>query len=241
VFPSTAATFFLNQGDRAILGLHVSLEVLGVYLIGFFLGSVPTLLSGALQQKVVFPLYRMRPPTENAANRAAIFRVRRLIALGLVSFTVLLAFAGPALVEFLYDPRYAAAGPMITVYALSAIPLICLRSTGQALMGMGDTRRMFFITGTNATLQTGLMVLGVPVFGIPAVLLAPGIALLASYPLQLTFARRYRVFDPVQDIGLVLAGLTFVAFACTVHWDAVLALMPGSILDPGPVPDSSNL
>ena len=43
IFLSTAAGFVINQGDRAILGLYVPLDVLGVYSIGYFLASVPIL------------------------------------------------------------------------------------------------------------------------------------------------------------------------------------------------------
>ena len=228
VFLSTAAGFLITQGDRAILGLYISLETLGIYNIGFFLASVPMALSRALQQKVVFPLYRMKPPAESAANRAALFRARRLIAAGMLALAVALAFAGPALVGFLYDPRYEMAGAMITLYALSLVPIITLGPVVvQALMGLGDSRRAFFVNALTALLQTGFLVLGVELAGLFGAILAPGLAMLASYPLRLAYARRYRVWDPVQDLGLLLPALAVCTAACLLHREAIAALLPG--------------
>ena len=42
---------------RAILGKFITLEMLGIYSIGFFLASVPLLLGRPLAIKIVFPLY----------------------------------------------------------------------------------------------------------------------------------------------------------------------------------------
>ncbi|OED48792.1 hypothetical protein AB838_09835 [Rhodobacteraceae bacterium (ex Bugula neritina AB1)] len=224
IFLSTAAGAVLLQGDRAILGIFLPLEALGVYSIGYFLGSIPVLLSNALQQKVVFPLYRMKPPTESAANRITLFRARRLIAASLLMLVILLAFAGPTLVDLLYDSRYSAAGPIITLYSLSLVPLVTLNTINVALMGAGETRGMFFIAGTTALFQTGLLFVGIPALGISGAILSLGLAALLSYPLRLYFSLKFSVFDPVQDIGFTLLGLACAAVACAAHWDRVATL-----------------
>jgi O-antigen/teichoic acid export membrane protein len=224
IFLSTAAGFLVNQGDRAILGLYVSLETLGIYNIGYFLASVPLLLFFALQGAVMTPLYRMKPPGQSAANRAALFRARRLITVAMLSAAAVLGFIGPLLVGILYDPRYAAAGAMITLFSVSVVPMISLNTIGAALMGVGDSRAMFFVVGTTAFLQTGLLLVGVKLFGVPGALLSPGIAILAAYPIHLAYSLKYRVFDPVQDFGLTLLGLVLPLVACAVHIADVRAL-----------------
>lgn len=221
IFFSTIAGFLVNQGDRAILGLYVSLEALGIYNIGYFLASIPLLLTFALQQTVMTPLYRLKPPSESEANRAALFRARRFIALSMLAVAALLGFVGPLLVAFLYDPRYAAAGAIITLFSVSVVPMISLNTIGAALIGTGDSRAMFFMVGATAISQTGFLVLGVQAFGIPGALIAPGIAVLASYPIRLYYSLKYKVFDPIQDIGLTSLGLVLPLLACGLHWGKI--------------------
>ena len=48
IFLSTICGFFISQGDKIVLGKYLSLELLGIYNIGFFLGSFPLALSWLL-------------------------------------------------------------------------------------------------------------------------------------------------------------------------------------------------
>lgn len=217
IFLSTVAGFLVNQGDRAILGLFVSLETLGVYNVGYFLASAPILLNFALQNAVMTPLYRIKPPFESDENRKALFRARRLIAVSMLAVVALLSFAGPPLVNFLYDPRYAEAGPMITLFSLSVVPMICLNTIGPALIGAGDSRSMFFVVGATAILQTVLLVAAVQSFGVPGALIAPGLSVFATYPLRLAYSLKRKVFDPIQDIALTFAGFIAPLIACALY------------------------
>lgn len=224
IFLSTVAGFVVNQGDRAVLGFYVSLEMLGIYNIGYFLASVPVLLNFALQQAVMMPLYRMKPPMESDQNRKALFRARRLIALSMLAVAALLAVIGPPLVKFLYDPRYAEAGAMITLFSLSVVPMVCLNTVGAALIGVGDSRSMFFVVGATAILQIGLLIGAVQSFGVPGALIAPGLAVLASYPLRLIYSLKYKIFDPVQDMLFTSLGFIVNIIFCGVYWDDIIAL-----------------
>lgn len=224
LFLSSAAGFVMLQGDRAILGLYISLEALGIYNIGYFLASVPLMLSRALENKVVFPLYRMRPVYENLENRRSLFRARRLLALSMMAVAALLAFSGPILVEFLYDPRYLTAGAIITLFSVSVMPMVCLNAVTAATMAAGDTRATFFIVITEAVSQTALLLLIIPAYGVPGALFSPVIATLLAYPLRLFYSLKYNVFDPVQDIGLTGLGLTVAGMACVLHWNEVASL-----------------
>lgn len=224
IFLSTAAGFLVNQGDRAILGAYVSLEALGIYNIGYFLASIPLLLSRSLQQVVLPPLYRMKPPADSEENRAAIFRARRLIALGMLSFAGLLSFLGPWLVEFLYDARYASAGVMITLFSLSVIPSISLNTITAALIGVGDTRAIFIINSATALTQTLILIVGISNYGVVGALIAPGLSMLIAYPLSLFYSLKYRLFDAVQDIALTLFGFILPMVACLLYKTEIFAL-----------------
>ncbi|MDN3713166.1 oligosaccharide flippase family protein [Paracoccus cavernae] len=65
IFLSTICGFLLFQGDRLILGRVLSLEQLGIYNIGQFLGTVPMMLGGD-RRAAVHPNV---PPTSSLRRR----------------------------------------------------------------------------------------------------------------------------------------------------------------------------
>ncbi len=225
IFFSTIAGFLLMQGDRAILGAYADLSILGIYSIAFFLGTVPFDLSNVISSRIVFPLYRMRPPAESIENRKKLFKARRLIVSIALTFSAILTYSGVWLVNLLYDDRYAAAGAMIVLFGLSSVPRIVGIPYQGVLLANGDSKRLFFLQATTALLQTGLMFAGVIWFGIFGVILASGTAWLITFPLRALFANQYKAFDKVADIGFLLLGLTVNGLACWLHWDEILKLI----------------
>jgi O-antigen/teichoic acid export membrane protein len=221
IFLSTAAGFLVSQGDRAILGLYVSLESLGIYNVAYFLASIPMLLSGRIENTVMPPLYRMKSPIDNKEKISVILRARRSIAIIMISFAGLISLFGPPLVNFLYDDRYVAAGIMIPLFSLSVIPSISLNSITAALIGVGDTRALFIVNGVTALAQTCLLLVCISNYGILGALIAPGLALMVSYPLRLRYSLKYRVFDPVQDFALTLFGFVLPTIACLFYWSEI--------------------
>lgn len=222
---ATAAGFAINQGDRVILGFYISLEDLGIYNIGYMLASVPMVLLFSMQQKVIVPIYRMKPPGDSISNRNAIFRARRLLTLGTLFILVFLSYVGPPLVNFLYDFRYEIAGPIITLFSFSLVPVICLNSVVPALIGLGDSRRAFYVTLITAIFQTVFMLSLLEMFGMFGAILAPGLAILASYPARVIFSLRYNVWDPLQEIWFTLAGLILCGGACLLYWQEIIQLI----------------
>lgn len=220
----TAAGFVINQSDRMILGLYVPLAELGVYNIGFFMATMPKTFASSLQSKVVFPLYRLKPIAEDPRNRIQIFRTRRMLASGMMVVALLLGAIGPWLIDLLYDERYIAAGPMMTLFSLSMVPMLTLTSTGPMLLSVGDSKRLLAAQMLTAVLQTILLFTGIQAFGVAGAILAPGLATMLAYPLRMAFARHYNAWDPVQDFGLTALGLLAGFWVCWLHWDEIVPL-----------------
>jgi O-antigen/teichoic acid export membrane protein len=119
VYLSSVFSVLALNGDRLILGGVVSAEVLGMYAIAvLILGAMEGAL-GRLFTAVSFPALSEVARTDPARLREVYYRLR-------VPGDVLLLFGGGALftlgqhvIDVLYDPRYAGAGPMLQVLALS--------------------------------------------------------------------------------------------------------------------------
>lgn len=225
IFLATIAGFLVSQGDRMILGMYLTLEELGIYQIGFFLASVPTLLANSLEYQVVFPVYRMKPPNESVENQRALFRARRALTGLLVIGSILAGFIGIWAVDLLYDDRYASAGPILVLYCLSHIPVFVLGFVHAPLLALGDSRRFFFVMGTTAVLQVSFVILGFEVAGLFGAIFAPGLAFLATYPMRVIFARRYASWDPLHDAVFLTLGFAGTGLACWLHWEEITTLL----------------
>lgn len=210
IFISSACGFLISHADRPILGLFITLEMLGVYSIGFFLASVPLLLGQPLASKIVFPLYKQRPPWESAENQRNIFRIRRWLTGALLAMSATLVVTGDILVRFLYDDRYTLAGPILVLMAISQLPFVILSSYDQILLAAGDSKRFMSRIVIASIVQTTLLVLGVSQFGLIGAIMAPGLASLMVYPVLVSAVRRYDGWDRTHDlvfgaIALVIA------------------------------------
>jgi len=225
IFLATAAGFLINQGDRAILGAFIPLGELGVYSVGMFLGTLPFLLGRAVNNNVVQALYRMKPPAENAANRAQIHRARRLLVVGTLAISAVLSYGGIWLTNLLYDPRYHLAGPMIVLFGLSMVPQLVFNGYGGALLSNGDSRRHFQLLAATALVQTALMFLMIPWIGVVGAILAPGLASLATYPLKNAYTARHKANDLRGDITFLALGFVVNGLAVWLHWPDVVQLL----------------
>ncbi|NIZ14243.1 oligosaccharide flippase family protein, partial [Phaeobacter sp. HF9A] len=110
IFLSTAFYFMTSQGDRAILGKHLSLSAMGIYNIGFFLASFPVQIGQELSARLMLAVYRDKPAHAAPGNRKKQRQLRYVLSAGVLLMMWTMAWIGPWLVGFLYDARYDAAG-----------------------------------------------------------------------------------------------------------------------------------
>jgi O-antigen/teichoic acid export membrane protein len=224
VFLSTVAGFFMSQGDKIVLGRYLSLEILGIYNIGFFLASFSRLLGQMVIMKVLIPIYRERPPRESAANFAALRKMRVLVTAALFTALLVIAYLGPWMVELLYDPRYAMAGGVVTLLAAMQVPQIVGLTYSQAALASGDSRRFFVALATQAALMLAGLVVGFELAGLLGALMAQGAGALLAYPVLVWLARHHGAWDPVHDVAFFALGATLSAGAIWMNWSAVSQL-----------------
>ncbi|MEM9433527.1 MAG: oligosaccharide flippase family protein [Pseudomonadota bacterium] len=213
LFFSTIAGFFVQQGDRLVLGKFVSLEDLAVFTIAFLFGNLALTLNYQINQRILLPLYRKRPPADSDNNYKQIARVRFGLVTGFLSVTALLAFGGELLIEILYDSRYYAAGPLLVLLSLSIMPSLVGNGYKQILLANGNSRDFMTLTAFSAVTRISLLVILIPQFGIVGAILAPFLVDLMSYPLIVHFSRRYRGWYPGMDIGLLVLCTGIAALA----------------------------
>jgi O-antigen/teichoic acid export membrane protein len=225
IFLSTAFWFLTSQGDRAILGRFVALDVLGIYNIGYFLASFPMLLGHAVNQRLMIPVYRDKPADGPPENRRKHRMLRAGLSAVILSMLLAMAWIGPWLTELLYDARYQQAGVMIVLISLALAPAVITMTYDQAALAAGDSRAFFVFTASRALLQTGLFLFGTLWFGLPGGIVALGLAMVAAYPVLIWLACRHGAWDPWHDLVCTLCVAVFGGGALAWHWTTVQTLI----------------
>lgn len=226
IFLSTAMTFLLAQGDRAILGRYLTLEVLGLYNIGYFLGSFPNMLGHSVNGRIMIPVYRDLQAEQNPAQRRKLRLLRAGMTTGIGGLLLLMALVGPALVEFLYDDRYILSGPIVTLIALALLPQVIGMTYDPSALAAGDSRSYFVLMLGRAVTQVVCILTGIAWFGLTGAILGIGLGTVLVYPVLVWLSTKHRVWDPLHDlIGALLLSLGAILIY-SLHRDEI-ALLSG--------------
>ena len=227
IFLSTAFAFVSQQGDKAILGALLPLEMLGIYNIGFFLASFPMALGLAVAGQVLIPVYRDRPPGAAPAHRARLRKMRFLMTGGLFLLLGALALTGSWLVGVLYDARYEQAGAILVLIACALLPQAIGLSYDRAALAAGDSRGAFAWSAIRSCAQMALLYAGFAAYGLLGGLVGMGLALALVHPVLIRLARRHHAWDALHDAIFAALSLLIVAASVWLNADALRALAAG--------------
>lgn len=217
IFFSTVAGFIVLQSDKLILGHYLTMEQLGLYNIGFFLAGFPLMLGQMLVQRLMIPIYRASPPSASAENFARLRRIRFMLSAFLVAGVTPLALGGIYIVDFLYDDRYAASGAVTMIVSIALLPQMLGLTYDQVALASGDSRGFFVLNAARAAILMALLIVLVPMLGIPGAPLSMSLTALLSYPLQLRLARKHGAWDPMHDAVMAAVACSLLLLALFLH------------------------
>lgn len=226
VLISSAATFVITNGDRAVLGKFVEIDMLGIYAIAMTLATLPLLVARNLANRIVFPLYSRRPPQESAQNRKNLSRARLILTTALFGASLVLILVGDPLVRFLYDARYDLAGGITVLVALGLLPMLLMINYDSILLSNGRSDLHAVLTVSNGVLRLVALYVGISTYGIVGAALAPAVSSLLHYPLMVLMIRPYKAWDPRHDALFFAVTAAFIALCWWINADAI-RLVPG--------------
>ena len=224
IFVSTACHFVVGNGDRLVLGKYLSMAALGYYNIGFYLASFPVVMGHAIIGKIMIPVYREKPDGGSAENSRMLRRLRYGISASLMALMAVMAVLGPALVDLLYDARYAQSGPIVTIVACAMLPSIVGLTYDRAALAAGDSKNFFILTFIRALFQIVLLLIGAQAFGVIGAAIAMGVATVCSYPAVIWLSRKHKVWDPVHDVVFGALTCVVIAVALSLHMSRITEL-----------------
>lgn len=145
IFLSSILGFLLSQGDRLLLGLWVSPEVLGVYSVAFFLAMALKDILKKVVSSVFYPMLSEIARDKPDELRAVYYKIRAKVDFVAMMSAGLMASMGHVIINILYDDRYVEAGWMIEVLSLSLV-FIGYSMAGVCLMAKGNSKSNMWLT-----------------------------------------------------------------------------------------------
>lgn len=140
IFISTALTFLATQADRMVMPLVFDTTMLAFYALAIALVVMPLRIVNMLAKRVMFPAYSR---VFRDGDTAALSRTTRKFSTTLAPAYCLplgMLFFGQALIDLLYDPRYATAGDLLTILAIGGYIDMMRASQSGVLLAAGNSK-----------------------------------------------------------------------------------------------------
>lgn len=202
IFLSSILGFLLNQGDRLLLSMMISSEMLGIYVIAFFIANTLKDLLSKLIVSVFYPA--LSETVRNAPNKLEIiyYKIRNKID-AIVFFVAGFIFAsGETIINVLYDSRYQEAGWMLQILSLSLISTGYLLS-GQCFLAHGMSKTLTKIIFIQAFSFYMILPLLFFKFGMSGAVWAIVLASFIRVIVASIYMRKYFFFNIAKEIIMV--------------------------------------
>lgn len=219
VLLSSTLGFLGINGDRLLLGGLISTDVLGVYVIAYFITSSMTQVVSKLLGKVAFPVLSATVRTNPQKLGAMYYKFRLPFDIGLLFLSGLFFEAGRYAIYFLYDARYTDAGAMLQILSLT---LIAFRYTvaDECFMALGQPKLLSALIFIRVAVLFALLPFAYHEYQISGALWAIVASAFSSIPLTLYLKKKLNLLDvrrelivlPIFLIGIG-AGVIFEKFA----------------------------
>jgi O-antigen/teichoic acid export membrane protein len=216
IFLSSILGFLVNSGDRLLLGWMVDHTVLGVYMIAFLIFSSIEQVLIRIIASVAFPAF-----SEVARHRrnlkAAYYRFHAVIAAIAYFSAGILITSGDALINLLYDHRYAQAGWILQILAVGLLT-IPFQIAIQGYMAIGVPAAASAVTLARLLALLVLTPIGFYVLDLSGAIWGIVFSQLTYMPSILFFNRKFGLLDlrreflplPAIFLGIALAKIVLI-------------------------------
>jgi len=206
MFLSSILGFFVNNGDRLLLGGLIDATLLGVYIIAFAIfGAVEQLLNRIINDISLSALSEVAraQPVKLKANY---YRFHIVIGCFAYFCSGILMFSGQTLIGLLYDSRYQQAGWMLEVLA-TALLVTPFNLAVMCLLALGFANLFAAIIAIRMVCLFVLLPLGYHFFGLSGALWGMVASYFSILPATMYYKIRYHLFDIFKELPLLPAWL----------------------------------
>jgi len=224
IFISSLIFFAAMNFDRLYFASVIPLAVLGVYGVAKTLADALTQLYQQVGFMIIFPRIA-RLKEKDVDIRKRITRVRDLLNFSIAALLGIAVAISDLVVMLLYDPRYAFAGPLLTVMLLSTWFAVLGSMAEFVLMGIGAVSRVALANTAKLIAIVLLSTIAFHFFGFLAAVAALAAAEAIRYVVLTGLSRKFALSFFRRDL-LALGIMICVAFT-TREFLAYLGLASG--------------
>ena len=207
---SSPISFLLSSGDRLVLGTLLDATDMGFYAIALLLvtalQTVVLKIVGYSVLPALSEVVRQRP----AELKKTLYRIRRPLDLACIVPAGALFVLGGPIVKLLYDSRYAPAGWMLSLVALT-LATTQLNVFDQCLIALGRIKLLSGLTAIRLLALYGLIPLGYFFWGVKGAVAAVPLAGFVNAVILLAVQGRLGLLELKREalaLPLFAAGLT---------------------------------
>ena len=199
IFLSSTLTYFLQLGDRLLLGAFVDAETMGTY-------SIAILLLGALQAAVLkISTHAAMPALSEVARerpselKGTLYQIRHPMDIVCLLSAGALVYLGEPIVRLVYDDRYASAGWMLGLLGLSLVAAR-LDVFERCLIAMGRVRLLSVLSVARLFALYVLVPIGYHSAGTRGAVAGVAASFLANTVVILAMQARLDLFDVRREL-----------------------------------------
>lgn len=200
---SSMFTFLGGQGIPAVQGLLVSVQTLGLLAISTNLIRAVEDLVQKLLTNVGYPALTKTLRENPDQLRPVLRKLRLTLLLSNVALLLALSASAQAVIDFLYDPRYALAGSFLALQALNGALRMISVPYQNVIIAHGDSRTHAAVMLVSALLGILGTFVGHHLLGVYGMLMGLGLAGLGAFCLSATIAMRRGFADLYFDAAVL--------------------------------------
>ena len=222
IFLSSIIGFLAMNGDKLLLGGLISTKDLGVYNIAsFMIGAVATIVARLLGG-VAYPALSETVRDRPYDLQRIYYRFRLPFDAGIMFLAGLLFVSGQTIIHLLYDSRYADAGWMLNVLALS---LIALRYNlaDQSYLALGKPKMMTMLTLIRTVALFVFLPIAYHQFGLHGAIWAIVASYFSSFPMAIYYKKTHQLLDVKKE--LITLPMIFLGIACGFVFNKIVQVM----------------
>lgn len=207
----TLFTYLGGKGVTAVMGLEVSIEILGLITVSSTLAWALGDLVGRVLDQVAFPtlsrLYREGKPLNSAVTK-----IKKISFFAILPSFLVLSLVSQPLIDLLYDPRYALAGSFLSIAALNGAIGIMSMPYQNTMLASGNSRGHSIVMGVTAASRILLMLLGGYFYGIYGMQVGLGLGGLVALVVSSLLSRKGGIGNLAYDLislAIILPAYTY--------------------------------
>lgn len=206
--------FITKESRLLVAGKVISAADLGVFSVAYRIVGFPSEMLGSFGSNYLFPLYAkfIRDGTYSSQLLRKIQILKLLSCIALGGIYILTAIFGEVIISFLYDPRYADAGGILGILAMSYLPTIVNTIHHPIFVAHGDSFSEMKLMCFKSLILLLLTVLGAVYFGLSGIVWAAIPISLLSYVIYTKSILKYRLWSPLIEIPYLILSVAIIIY-----------------------------